>query len=435
VANLWHRDEAGTILPPLRRDLPNLNEIATPDYSAIPVHRYFLPQAIANYQTSRGCYYGKCTFCSFDIKANFRYRKAELVTQDIERIQEQTGLRHFLFWDPLTPPRLMKAIAKWNKDRGDKKIWWGAETKFEKAFMNPEFTDLLAEGGARFLQFGYESGSQRVLDLMVKDNDLSRVGLMLSTLRDSGIAVSVQWFIGFPGATAEEDETSWRFLNEHRDSVLLSSYMGTFMISPDDDIFRSNGDLYDIDLFQGEDGYWDFVGRDGSKHYDREELHAAFMSRGDMESVTRMAFYVYLTEFPEDVRKISNFDRGGDLPSTWADMADACPELPDANYLSTYDFDIFQDPAKQGIGADGGKFPERTCHALFVTQTQLIYELGRVEREMVCRADGKRTAAEIVEGLDGDAEVLRKKLLGFVRRGLLRVPVREARPASLATPV
>ena len=49
----------------------------------MPIGRYFLPDTIVNYQTSRGCYYGKCVFCSDHIKRNFRHRKAELVTGDV----------------------------------------------------------------------------------------------------------------------------------------------------------------------------------------------------------------------------------------------------------------------------------------------------------------------------------------------------------------
>ena len=417
IPNLYHRDAAGTIHPPASRDLPNLNDIAAPDFSSVPVGRYFLPVTVVNYQTSRGCYYGKCTFCSFDIKENFRFRRAQLVTQDIERIQEQTGSRHFIFWDPLTPPRLMKDISRWNKERGDKRIFWGAETKFEKTFTQQEFTDLLAEGGATFLQFGYESGSQRVLDLMVKGNDLERVHLMLEAMKRSGIAVSVQWFIGFPGETLAEARQSYQYLDDHRDAVLLSSYMGKYSISPDDDVFESRGDLYDIDLVQKEDGGYDYVYRDGKPHYDREELHDAYLSRGDSETVTRMAFYVYLTDQPEKARELSNFYRGGRLPDSFEDLADESPRLPAWNHLAAFDFDIFS-PSETQLPPEGGRVPEAPTYAAFSTLTQVCHRLTAEEHALLARADGTRSARELA----GDSEKLRQRLLAFVRRGLLVVP-------------
>ena len=424
VANLYWRDKAGEVHKPAHRELPNLNDIAHPDFTQIPVQRYFLPEPAATYQTSRGCYYGKCTFCSFDIKQNFRFRKNELVIEDILKIQKEGGVRHFTFWDPLTPPRLMKAIARWNKERPeDEKIFWGAETKFEKIFTDQNFTDLLYEGGARFMQFGFESGSQRMLDAMVKGNDLSRVDKMLGALKRSDIAVSVQWFIGFPGETKDEAVRSYTYLDEHRDAIVLSSYMGKFTLSPDDDIFRSDGDLYDVDIYQEPDGRYDFRYRDGDQeHYDREDLHAAYLARGDAESITRLAFFMYLTQQPERVREICGWARGGPLPLRWEDLAGTRPVLPEANFLANYDFDMFTPPEKQGMTEAGSPRPATESFTVFVTQTQLMYSITRAQHAMLKAADGSKTVGELLEIMGGDTETNRDVLFDQIRRGILTVP-------------
>ena len=424
VPGLWRRVD-GAIVPPTGKALPNLNEVAAPDFSSLPLDRYFLPELVVNYQTSRGCYYGKCTFCSFDIKENFRLRKPSLVCDDIAHVQAQTGARHFIFWDPLTPPKLMKGVSEWNKDRPEnERIYWGAETKFEKLFTDRNYTDLLYDGGARFLQFGFESGSQRVLDLMVKGNDLSRVDLMMDTLRDSKIKVSVQWFIGFPGETEDEAKQSFRYLDERRDAVLLSSYMGTFTLSRDDDIYRSNGELYDLDIFQRDDGAFDFRYRNpAGDHYNRDELDAAFLARGDAETVTRMAFFLYLTQQPERAHEVAGFHRVGALPDTFDEVADEMPTLPDYNFVRSYDFDIFTAPEKQGVGPEGSALPKRKSHAVFNTPSQRIYNISDRDLELIRLADGKRTAAQIVAQMGGDVGEQQARLLFFVRRGVLRVPL------------
>lgn len=427
VPSLYFRREDGEIVDPVGRSLPNLNNLPIPDFTRIPVDRYYLPYPVINYQTSRGCYYGKCTFCSDDIKANFRFRRAPLVIEDLQAIREQAGVRHVMFWDPLTPPRLMRDIAKWNKELApDEQFYWAAETKFEKVFTEQNFTDLLYAGGARFLQFGYESGSQRVLDLMVKGNDLSRVHLMLNAMRNSGIKVSVQWFIGFPGATEEEDIESYRYLDEHRDAILLSSYMGKFSISADDDIFRSGGDMYDIDLYRRDDGAWDYDHRDGSKHYDRNELDAAMLSRGDAESVTRMHFFIYLTHKPELARRMSNFEKGGILPESWADLEGKKPIVPVSNHLRTYDFDMFTPPEELGITEENpGRLPATPTHAMLVTQTQQVYQLTDDELRVLKLADGEHTMEQILDELGGDRAANQERLYEFVRRGVLVVPLPE----------
>ncbi|RKY22507.1 MAG: hypothetical protein DRQ55_01005 [Planctomycetota bacterium] len=423
LPNLYCRGADGTIHPPGPSPLPNLDKIAAPDFAAVPVERYYLPEIVVNLQTSRGCYYGKCTFCSDSIKKNFRMRSPRLVTQDLEQIQAQTGARHTILWDPLTPPRLMRAIAEWNCERPEQqRVFWGAETKFEKLFCDPEFTDLIHAGGARFLQFGYESGSQRVIDLMVKGNDLERVHDMLDTLRDSQIAVSVQWFIGFPRATEQEDLLSFRYLDFHRDAVLLSSYMGMFSISPDDDIYRDGGEQYGIELFQHDCGRWDYRHRDGSDHYDRSELHAAYLSRGDAENMDRVGFFLYLTHHPERVRQTTFFERGGALPMTWSELADARPSFPRHNSLASFDFDIFTDPDAQAGSPAGGQLPAQPSHAVYNGPSKMIWPLSERERRLLSLADGERSATELVQAMQADADELRQELLRLVRRGVLVIP-------------
>jgi hypothetical protein len=67
VPNLWWRDASGTIHPPARRELPDLNEIAHPDFRRIPVGRYFLPEPLATYQTSRN------TCATYEVATQYHY--------------------------------------------------------------------------------------------------------------------------------------------------------------------------------------------------------------------------------------------------------------------------------------------------------------------------------------------------------------------------
>jgi hypothetical protein len=430
IPNLYRLVD-GAVAEPAPRVLPDLNSLPAPDFSRVQLQRYYLPEPIANYQTSRGCYYGKCTFCAYDTKMNFRLRRPELVCEDLEKIYAQTGVKHVIFWDPLTPPKLMRKVSEWNRKRGAEKIYWGAETKFERTFTDREFTALLYEGGGRFLQFGFESGSQRVLDLMVKGNDLSRIDEMLDSLRDAKIAVSVQWFIGFPGETEPEARESFRYLDRRRDAVIMSSYMGTFTLSPDDDIFRSNGDLYDIDLYQRPDGMWDYRYRNPpAERYDTEDLNFAYMARGDCESVTRMAFYIYVTDQPERAREICNMYRVGPLPDTFEELADERPRVPDHNLIRSYDFDIFTPPDEQ-VRPGGSAVPRRASHGLFNPISQQLHALSDEDLALLRVADGTRTGNEIVAQLGGDPLPHRARLLKCVRMGLLDVPARA--PALVAT--
>jgi len=427
VPGLWHRPAGGAMrraAPPVP---PDLDGLPTPDYAGLPIGRYFLPTTLVNYQGSRGCYYGKCTFCSDQMKDDFRMRRASLVTQDLEAMQRQLGTRHFALWDPLTPPRLMRDVARWNRDRGDDAILWGADTKFERVFTDPEFTDLLYEGGLRWVQFGFESGSQRMLDRMVKGNDLARVEVMLATLERSRIAVNVTWFIGFPGETEEEARESFRFLARHSHRILLSIYTGTVHTPPDNALGQSGAELYDIDVFQRADGSWTFRERSGDA-YDRTELDRAFRSRSDRFGMATSGFFPLLTAAPGRARELAAFHRCGALPESWEDLADRRPRLPAWNRRFDLEVDVL------GAAPDGegdlalGPGPAR---AVFLGNGGEVVPLDADDARLADRADGERTAREVAAGAGGDAQA---RLLALVRRGVLAVPFDARDPSAAADP-
>src|SRR5262249_2813219 len=204
VPNLYWFERGEVRKSPLPPDVPDLNDFPSPDFRGVPFEKYLSPARIANLQTSRGCYYGKCTFCGDGFRRNFRMRAPDRIYADIKQIHVDCGVDHFLFWDSLAPPKTLKHVAQNIRANGDKIVWF-AETKFEKPYTNPELMRTLAEGGCRFLQFGFESGSQRVLDLIDKGNDIERVDTILALMKDVGIHAGVSWFIGFPTATPDED--------------------------------------------------------------------------------------------------------------------------------------------------------------------------------------------------------------------------------------
>jgi len=53
--------------------------------------------------------------------------------------------------------------------------------KFEKIYTSREYVRTISEGGCRLLQFGFESGVQRVLDGMKKGNRLDQIEIMPPT--------------------------------------------------------------------------------------------------------------------------------------------------------------------------------------------------------------------------------------------------------------
>jgi radical SAM superfamily enzyme YgiQ (UPF0313 family) len=399
---------------PLPPDVPDLNDFPAPDFRGIPFEKYLSPARIANLQTSRGCYYGKCTFCGDGFRRNFRLRAPDRIYDDIKKIHVESGVDHFLFWDSLAPPKTLKHVAlniKKNHDR----IWWFAETKFEKPYTNPELIRTLGEGGCAFLQFGFESGSQRVLDLIDKGNDIERVDVILSLMQKNRIQAGVSWFIGFPTATPQEDLTTYDFVASRDDRVALSVYAGTFMLGRDTLVY-ANPERYGIQIVEKDDGSVDYQMKDGTHHYDRTELDYAFRARGDLPLLDHGGYLLYAAHKPELLRNITGLGRYGRLARDYHDLPSRRPRLADAIRFRDYRYNPF---------APDDASMAQPVRVAFNEKTGMHFPLESVEVAILDAADGRTfdAIADQVARRTGRArDAVATTIARLIDRGLLTVP-------------
>jgi hypothetical protein len=289
----------------------DLNAAPAPDFGNLALHDYLLPDPVATFQTSRGCYYGKCTFCSEIFRKNFRMRRPDLVVEDMVAIHAATGITHFQLWDSLAPPKTLRRVAQAVIDRG-LDFEWMAETKFEKPYLDEATIATLARGGCTFLLFGFESGSKHVLDLIDKGNDLHDVDRILEHMRVHGIRAGTSWFIGFPGEAEQDADTTFDFIATRRDRILFSNYTRTFDIGTDTIVY-ANQERFGIEVFETEAGGLDYRYRDGTGHWDRHERDEAFHVRGDFHQVKNHIELHYAKVPVETALRVTGQGRMGPL--------------------------------------------------------------------------------------------------------------------------
>lgn len=203
-----------------RKDLSRrANVVATADFSAMP-HRYPTPHPILPLLLSKGCYWGKCAFCTHHEGYGQGYRAVSSggVTDAIERARAQGG-KYFYFVDEALPPRVLRSIAAAFRDADAGAGGWMAEARVEKQFEEGPAVALLAESGCRMLVNGLESGCQRVVDRMQKNIDLARAARFAAECAQVGIRTAWMFFVGFPGETREEAEETFRFIEANARSV------------------------------------------------------------------------------------------------------------------------------------------------------------------------------------------------------------------------
>ncbi len=209
----------GRVSPPA----PPLRPLdATPfaDFTDFPWDRY--PVRIVPMMTGRGCQWDKCTFCSDVISAggrSFRTRSLEHVLLEAEEQARRHGTRNFLFLDLKLNsfPAMFRGLAENMRRRVRGAEWIGTVHVDLRRDNGLSRHDLKAavDGGMRRLNFGLETGSQRLLDAMNKGASVEANSAFIRNAHEAGLSIRCSMFTGYPGETAADVEATADFLEAH----------------------------------------------------------------------------------------------------------------------------------------------------------------------------------------------------------------------------
>mgnify|MGYP001216546433 CR=1 FL=1 len=229
LPNLIYRDNSGVHV---NREVfaEDLAKLPPPDFDGLPLDKYFVPELILPYLATRGCYWGRCTFCDHfqGYVEGFRTKQVDQIIEEIEFLKRKYGNHHFHFTDESYPPALFRKLSrKLIDDKID--IAWTTHMRFEETLLDEKVWQDAAESGCKYLHFGYESGNQRVLKLMDKATNLDAIRTNLHMSAKFGIWNHCMGFFGFPGETRPEADDSKRFLEENREAVHSVGFM-TFVL-------------------------------------------------------------------------------------------------------------------------------------------------------------------------------------------------------------
>jgi len=178
----------------------NLDELPFPDYTDLQVQEYLMPNAISS-ELSRGCV-ATCTFCDETHFWKFRGRQARTLIDEIENQYKTIGSDVVWFIDSLINGNLneLRAFALGVVERGLKLKWQGYARCDGR--MDLEYLKDLKDGGCVMLDFGIESGSQPVLDLMKKNITVEEVEQNCRDCAKLGLNFNTEWIVGFPNETS-----------------------------------------------------------------------------------------------------------------------------------------------------------------------------------------------------------------------------------------
>jgi|DEB0MinimDraft_10_1074344.scaffolds.fasta_scaffold01541_9 radical SAM superfamily enzyme YgiQ (UPF0313 family) len=225
----------------------NLSTLPLPDYSDFDFSKYKFPNG-ALCEISRGCI-AKCTFCEETHFWKYRQRNALSTLNEIEHMYYEHGTNVFWFIDSLVNGNLneLRGFVKGVAEKG-LDIHWTGYCRCDGR-MDLEYYKDLKAGGCEVLNYGIESGSQKVLDLMDKKVTVAEMEQNFEDGYKVGVDAMTNWIVGFPNEGHKELEDTLTFLWRVRNKGLIAISQGTGFSVGVDTIVGQNFDKFNLSPF------------------------------------------------------------------------------------------------------------------------------------------------------------------------------------------
>ncbi len=173
---------------------------------------------------SRGCYFN-CAFCQPLERKLFgkkiKFRSIDNVVREVRYLKDRYKADFVMFQDD----QLTQNTA-WFEElcAGLKnlKIPWGALARVDT--ISEPVARKMKEAGCVAVQFGFESGSQRVLNFLRKKAKVEQALVAAKLCRDHDLLIFANYMIGIPKETKEDLEATYRLMREINPEIHAGSY-------------------------------------------------------------------------------------------------------------------------------------------------------------------------------------------------------------------
>ena len=162
--------------------------------------------------SSRDCWWGKCTFCSWPTMYNqFRSRSVENVLDEVGELIEKYGVKEIMDDSGSFPAgEWLEDFCKGMIARGyNRKVNFDCNMRFG-ALAESEYR-LMKKAGFRLLLFGIESANQNTLDRINKNVKVNEIIASCKLARKCGLYPHITIMFGYPWETYEDAQKTLQF--------------------------------------------------------------------------------------------------------------------------------------------------------------------------------------------------------------------------------
>lgn len=209
-----------------RKEIENLDSIPFPARDLINMEHYLSQfliirglkgNRITTIHTSRGCPYN-CIFCSSKAVFNsVRYFSADYVVSELRELVETYKIKYLFFTDDtfvLNKKRTRSLCEAIIDAKLSDKIQWEVQARAELiGWDDIDLLKLMREAGCVQVDYGFESGCDRVLRLIKKQHaSVAQNQLAIDVTKMAGLHVMGTFIVGTPTETLEEMKMTEDFI-------------------------------------------------------------------------------------------------------------------------------------------------------------------------------------------------------------------------------
>ncbi len=217
--------------------IKDLDTLPFPAWDLLPMENYiplpnqYMRQPVVHMITTRGCPF-VCSFCSCNavFGRTIRSHSPQRVIEAIKHVKKKYGAKEIMFWDDT-----ITVNKKWIKDvcrkmiDGKLDITWSCLSRVDT--IDREMVHLMKKAGCWNLLFGFEAGTQELLDNIKKGIKLEQCKKVMKWTKEEGIEVRASFMLALPGETPEMAEETIKFAIEldpdYAQFLITTPYPGT----------------------------------------------------------------------------------------------------------------------------------------------------------------------------------------------------------------
>jgi radical SAM superfamily enzyme YgiQ (UPF0313 family) len=205
VAGIAFRDGDRVQVNERRPSPRTLDNLPIPLHQQLPLEKYNLPFIGKRYTfviSSRGCPY-RCIYCRSPVQWQRKvlHRPPEAVLEELKYCRS-AGIRNFMFHSDIFTLNREQAHAICDQMiRHRLNMRWVANSRSD--MVDRDILKHMREAGCWMITYGFESGSQRVLDGMKKDLKVEQSVDAAKWTKEAGIKVWGYFIFGLPNENAD----------------------------------------------------------------------------------------------------------------------------------------------------------------------------------------------------------------------------------------